>query len=131
MPDGVDYAVFDFAVNSGVSRAVRTLQKILQVKEDGVAGPLTLAAVTRFVSQYGAHALTDAICQARTTFLKSLPGFARFGSGWIVRVMGRVDGSQIDDTGVVDRAFDMARGLDPIIPVVRAITPKTYAAGFA
>jgi len=37
LPSGVDYAVFDFAVNSGVSRAATYLQTVLGV---GVDGPL-------------------------------------------------------------------------------------------
>ena len=42
LPVGVDYAVFDFAVNAGVSRASRALQNILFVASDGIIGPNTL-----------------------------------------------------------------------------------------
>ena len=30
LPEGVDYAVFDFAINSGPSRAAKALQSVLQ-----------------------------------------------------------------------------------------------------
>jgi lysozyme family protein len=128
LPAGVDYAVFDFAVNSGVGRAVRTLQRIVGVEEDGVAGRVTLAAAVRYDAQYQATALTDALCHARLQFLRGLPTFDAFGKGWTQRVMGQQDGAQADDTGVIDRAYVMALG--GIAPAPRApiATPKTYLA---
>ncbi|HVX57167.1 MAG TPA: glycosyl hydrolase 108 family protein, partial [Candidatus Saccharimonadales bacterium] len=45
LPDGVDYSVFDFAVNSGSERAAKYLQTIVGAKTDGEIGPRTLAAV--------------------------------------------------------------------------------------
>ena len=42
LPSGLDLAVFDWAVNSGVSRASKALQKIIGVKDDGVIGPITV-----------------------------------------------------------------------------------------
>src|SRR5690606_10266721 len=47
LPSGVDYAVFDFAVNSGPSRAIKYLQRILLVPQDGIIGPQTMAALAR------------------------------------------------------------------------------------
>ena len=43
LPPGLDLAVFDLAVNSGPSRAVRMLQAVLGVEADGIVGPVTLA----------------------------------------------------------------------------------------
>ncbi len=37
--------LFDFAVNAGVSRAVRMMQKLVGVSTDGLVGPLTLRAM--------------------------------------------------------------------------------------
>lgn len=37
--------VFDFAVNSGPSRAIKTLQMVVKTTQDGVLGPMTLKAV--------------------------------------------------------------------------------------
>ena len=45
MPAGLDLAMFDFAVNSGPSRATKALQAVVGVKADGVYGPLSRAAV--------------------------------------------------------------------------------------
>lgn len=82
LPAGVDYCVFDFAVNSGVNRASRFLQRAVGVAEDGKLGPITLRAV----SAMGADCLVDAICNARMTFLKGLKHFNVFGKGWTRRV---------------------------------------------
>lgn len=78
LPAGVDYAVFDFAVNSGVARASRFLQRVVGVAEDGKIGPVTLAAVRA----RDANALVADLCCARQAFLQALPTFARFGRGW-------------------------------------------------
>lgn len=127
LPAGVDYAVFDFAVNSGVGRAVKTLQTIVGADADGTAGPRTLAAAQRYCAQHGATALTDALCVARDNWLHTLPTYATFGRGWTRRVMGRWLGAQSSDSGVIDRAFNMASGRVPDTPNVPMVTEKTYA----
>lgn len=82
LPAGVDYAVFDFAVNSGVSRASRFLQTILQIEQDGKIGPLTVKA-----AYDGApDAIINEYCDRRLAFLKALRGWATFGRGWDKRV---------------------------------------------
>src|SRR5579862_2387533 len=47
LPAGVDYAVLDYGINSGNSRAIRVLQSILNVNQDGVVGPVTIAAANK------------------------------------------------------------------------------------
>lgn len=81
LPSGLDYAVFDFAVNSGVSRAVRVLQKVLGVDEDGILGSETLAAT----QSADIADLVDKYISARESFLKSLKTFPVFGHGWLLR----------------------------------------------
>ena len=82
LPDGVDYAVFDFAVNSGPGRAARYLQTIVGAAQDGRIGPATLSAVkTR-----PAGVVIDALCDARLAFLTRLPTWPTFGRGWSDRV---------------------------------------------
>jgi lysozyme family protein len=83
MPLGVALASFDYAVNSGVPRAVRHLQSILGVKADGVVGPKTLAAV----SQADAPDLIRRLTRARLGFLARLPTWPVFGRGWRRRVL--------------------------------------------
>jgi lysozyme family protein len=84
LPDGVDHAVFDFAVNSGPGRAAKFLQELVGVKADGAIGPQTLQAVVRKDS----NELILAYNEKRQAFLESLPTFATFGKGWSTRVAG-------------------------------------------
>lgn len=79
---GLDYAVFDCAVNSGVGRAVKLLQGCVGVAVDGGIGPTTLAAVK---AHNGAQ-LIENFCDKRLDFLKSLSTFPTFGKGWERRV---------------------------------------------
>jgi lysozyme family protein len=45
LPTGLDFAVFDCAVNQGVARATRFLQQAARVAVDGQIGSITLGAV--------------------------------------------------------------------------------------
>ncbi len=83
LPPGVDLAVFDLAVNSGVGRAVKMLQGVLGVAQDGTIGPVTLAAVAKAPGQ--ATVIID-LCAARMRFLRSLKTWPTFGKGWTRRV---------------------------------------------
>lgn len=82
LPSGVDYAVFDFAVNSGPSRAAKYLQAAVGVTQDGKIGPVTIAAAKRM----NAVDLVAAICAKRMAFLKGLSTWPTFGKGWTNRV---------------------------------------------
>lgn len=81
LPSGVDFCVFDWAVNSGVSRASKALQKIIGAKADGVIGPNTLKAVESADSEVIIQQLTE----AREDFYKRLSTFDTFGKGWLSR----------------------------------------------
>lgn len=82
LPAGVDYCVFDLAVNSGTNRAARFLQRAVGVLEDGKIGPVTIAAAKALQPKL----LVDGICDERICFLKSLGTFSVFGKGWSRRV---------------------------------------------
>ncbi|WP_404405378.1 glycoside hydrolase family 108 protein [Pelagibacterium halotolerans] len=82
LPAGLDLAVFDYAVNSGPARAVKTLQALVGVVTDGFIGPVTLAAVAK----RDTRTLIGALCDARMGFLERLRTFAVFGRGWTRRV---------------------------------------------
>lgn len=82
LPAGIDYAVFDFAVNSGVSRAIKMLQQICGVLVDGVLGPKSMEAIRSCNSDE----VVDALCDMRLDFLKRLSTFETFGRGWTIRV---------------------------------------------
>lgn len=111
LPIGLDYAVFDFAVNSGVSRATRYLQRLVGVEDDGVLGVISLAAIencyktdkSKVIAQY---------CANRLAFVRSLRTFPVFGKGWTRRIIGNRTGAQDTDNGVIDYAFRMANCYD-------------------
>lgn len=88
LPSGVDYAVFDFAVNSGVGRASKILQAALGLPTDGIVGPKTIEAA----QAANARELATNICERRQDFLQSLPTFDTFGRGWTRRV------SEVEET---------------------------------
>jgi lysozyme family protein len=82
LPLGVDYCAFDFAVNSGVGRASRYLQRAMGLLEDGKVGSLTIAAA----AAESPISLIEKVCASRLDFLKHLKIFDRFGRGWTRRV---------------------------------------------
>lgn len=94
LPEGLDYAVFDFAVNSGPGRAAKTLQTLLSVPADGDIGPKTLAAI----ETTDLNLLVPSYNAARHEFLRSLPTYSVFKRGWdrrieeVAEVSGRMVG---------------------------------------
>jgi len=79
---GVDYCVFDAAVNMGSSRAARLLQAALGVTADGSIGRATIAAAT----SADPAELLEAFSLGKEAFYQSLPTFGVFGKGWLNRV---------------------------------------------
>ena len=67
LPGGVDYAIFDYGVNSGTGRALRVLRAI---NERGGSPSQKI----------------NAICNERMAFLKRLGTWPTFGKGWTRRV---------------------------------------------
>jgi lysozyme family protein len=87
LPKGVDYAVFDGAVNSGPRQSIKWLQRALgstyHGKIDGVIGVGTLAAIDATENH---AALVDRMCDRRMSFLKALKPWPTFAGGWTRRV---------------------------------------------
>ena len=81
LPTGLDYLMFDFAVNAGVGRAIKTLQTAIGVTADGALGPLSLSAINNLEPKLLIERFTD----AKEKFYKSLnnPTYER---GWLARV---------------------------------------------
>lgn len=110
LPTGVDFAVWDYAVNSGVKQAAKDLQRVVGVRVDGVIGELTLAAVEK----YDPVDIVTRLCERRLALCKTLKNrktgkklWPIFGKGWQRRIMGEIDGLQTHDIGVIDRAVAM------------------------
>lgn len=100
LPAGLDYAVFDAAVNSGPGRSARWLQASAGAGQDGDIGPNTLD----MVGQHPATELICGVCDERKHFLQGLENWKFFGKGW---------GHRIEQ--VRSSALSMAGGLDPAL----------------
>lgn len=86
LPRPVAFQALDAAVNHGIGNAVRWLQRAAGVADDGVIGPMTLAAIGRadpadLVLLFNAE---------RLAFYTKLSTFDVFGRGWINRVAGNL-----------------------------------------
>ena len=86
LPAGLDYAVLDFAVNSGTKRASKFLQAIVGQRTDGVIGVQTLQAVEEYVATHGVEQLIIRLCDNRLKFMQSTKKWKRYGKGWGRRV---------------------------------------------
>jgi lysozyme family protein len=82
LPSGVDFAVFDYGVNSGIGRAAKVLQRLVGADVDGEIGPQTIGATLRVDPK----TLVGQICDERVAFLKGLSTWPTFGRGWTRRV---------------------------------------------
>lgn len=82
LPSGVDYVVFDAAINSGPGRAAKWLQACVNVYADGAIGDKTLQAVR---SKDPKELIND-YCAYRLSYLKMLQTWETFGKGWERRV---------------------------------------------
>ena len=81
---GLDYCVFDIAVNSGVGRAIKLLQSSVGATPDGGYGSITAALVQK--AEQDPERLIELLSAKRLEFMQSLKAFPVFGKGWSRRV---------------------------------------------
>lgn len=124
LPAGLDYAAFDFGVNSGPMTALKKLQTVLAAagtykgKIDGHIGEQTVDGVKNYPG--GVRMLIIAYCDERMRFLRGLggkQGFAANGRGWTIRVTGKDPLKKWkDQPGVVGNALRLTRpaGVSPV-----------------
>jgi len=86
LPKGVDYVVFDFAVNAGTGRAIKTLQSAVGSNPDGVIGPRTMASVNSFNPKDLVNKYSDERVDFYQGIVARRPDQARFIRGWLRRV---------------------------------------------
>jgi lysozyme family protein len=82
--------LFDLAVHTGISQAVKLMQRALraagtQVAEDGIIGPETLAAVSKTDSTDLLAAFRSEAAGYYRLILSKDPSYRRFIDGWINR----------------------------------------------
>lgn len=82
LPLALRFEVFDAAVNSGVGQAVKWLQRLVGVGDDGVIGPMTISAANKIDGKSAAAAYNG----VRLDFMTSLPTWSMFGKGWARRI---------------------------------------------
>lgn len=109
LPGGIDYATFDYCVNSGQGRAAKALQAVLGVEQDGVIGPVTLAAARAA----DPIKTINALCDQRMAFLRKLSNWPTFNKGWT----SRVEDVRFD-------AIQMTTAAKPTGPVILPTTPN-------
>lgn len=126
LPAGLDYAVFDYAVNSGPNRAVKDLQRVVKARVDGQVGEETIRKAREAAAEDEVKLISD-LCGRRMRFLRSLKNWSTFGNGWNRRVNGDFDGVQDGDKGVIDYATQMALA-DLQFPIPKAELPKAIGA---
>ena len=82
LPEALKFHVFDAAVNSGTTQAIKLLQRAVGAVDDGLLGPATLKAV---------NAVDGAVLAAKYTglrldFMTRLKVWPVFGAGWSRRL---------------------------------------------
>lgn len=123
LPVGLDYAMFDFAVNSGVGRAGRFLQTLLKARKvyagdiDGVLGAKTLQALSQIRDM---QRLVRDLQAMRLKYLKTLDNWATFGTGWSRRV-AEVQAAALTLCSTGNHALAFASLPDPVPPVRGAV----------
>lgn len=76
------FQVFDGAVNSGVSAAVKWLQQAAGTPADGVFGPATMAAITARVP----GALICSFNGYRLKYMAAAAAWPTYSKGWALRI---------------------------------------------
>lgn len=81
-PEAARYALFDSSVNAGVTQTARWIERALGVGEDGVLGPITLAAMQKA----DGVRLAAVVLGLQLDFKTSLPTWGGYGRGWARRI---------------------------------------------
>lgn len=82
IPGPLRYPLFDYSVNSGVSHAVKSLQSVISVQQDGIIGPRTLGVISTFPI----GRLIVGLFAERIRFMSTLVNWPHAGRSWANRV---------------------------------------------
>jgi lysozyme family protein len=86
LDDGVASCLLSFGINDGDNREIRLLQQVLGFTvQDGIMGPMTLAATNRMPPITLAAALRTAQANFYRMLVAKQPTDARFLNGWLRR----------------------------------------------
>lgn len=118
LPAGVDDAVFDYGVNSGIGRSSKVLRRCLGLPDKtGSVDDAVIAAARRADAGW----LISAICDERLRFLKNLRTWPVFGKGWGRRVaevkafaLQQAGRQSLAPSGVESDAASVGKGMVPV-----------------
>ena len=80
--DGVAFQLLDFAIHSGVSKSIKTLQKAIGVTEDGIAGEETFRRIEELIEPH----LIILLLAYRLRYLTNLTNWNENSRGWARRI---------------------------------------------
>ncbi len=86
LPAGLDFQVFDAAVNHGIRKAVELLQRSVGSPADGLIGPKTVAA-----AKAAKPSAVMVYLRHRLDYYNDLSTFNTFGRGWTQRIVENMD----------------------------------------
>lgn len=126
LPPGIDYVVFDGAVNSGCTQSVKWLQRACGIEADGHLGNITLDKINGLNDH---DALIQKIVDQRMAFLKHLKTWKTFGKGWSTRVANVKAVGQAWAMGSVGPAVEYIAGAEKKATVedAKPLPPRTSA----
>lgn len=78
----IGFQLFDAAVNSGVSAAIKMLQRAIGVPDDGVIGPQSLNAI----NAQRVPAILFRFNAERLQYMTNAAGWSSFSKGWARRI---------------------------------------------
>ena len=90
MPDALKFQMLDAAVNHGMTAAFRFMQQAVDVADDGAWGPLSKAALLRYIERFGISDVLIRFLAYRLIFFTKLAKFDVFGRGWSARIAGNL-----------------------------------------
>ena len=87
LPLGLDYYLFDFAVNSGPATAIKHIQRMVGVLADGICGGNTLEAIDAYIDSNTLINTLEDIDEIRREYMLSLNVSKLYMGGWDKRLV--------------------------------------------
>jgi len=81
LPSGLDFAAFDWGVNSGTGRPAKVIQRYVTATQDGAIGRQTLG----LIAENNPADIIQYLYEQRQKFYERLKTFETFGRGWTRR----------------------------------------------
>ena len=129
LPSGVDYATFDFAVHSGVGRAIKELQASIGSRMDAHLGTVTLDNLD---AADPAETIRK-LCDRRRRFIRKLSNYRYFKRGWERRIdeVERTALTMVEHRrsvfSLVDGEVGMGKAVDEDVRITASMTGKGAA----